>query len=308
MTTELDFDGRAAIVTGAGRGIGRETALGLARRGARVVVNDYGGARTALTAGTIDVAQAVVDEIQSAGGIAVADGSSVGSGVSAGAIVQHAMSHFGRIDILVNNAGGGLDGALEEKTDEEIEAQIHALLLGPYMLIRRAWPIMREQRFGRVVNMMSGALLGMELHTAYAAAKSGLIGLTNSAAFEGAPLGISVNGVWPLAFTRLAGELENRDPALFAWMQHFPPHLVAEAIVYLCSTKCAVTGEMFAVGGGRVGRVAIVSATGYRTAALTAEDLAAHLDDARDLSDAVVLNSAREEVARYPVDDTTPRF
>jgi hypothetical protein len=147
-------------------------------------------------------------------------------------------------------------------------------------------------------------MLGVELHAAYSSAKAGLIGLTNSGAFEGAPMGISVNGVWPQAYTRLAGNLNERDQALVPRMQQFHPGLVAEAIVYLCAEACPLNGEMFGVGGGRVARMGIFSASGYRNPRLTAEDLAAHIERARDMSDAVLLTSTRHEVARFPVDYT----
>jgi NAD(P)-dependent dehydrogenase (short-subunit alcohol dehydrogenase family) len=259
MTAQLDFNGRVAVVTGAGRGIGRETALALARRGARVLVNDYGGTGTTMTAGTIEIAEQVVDEIRSDGGTAIADGSSVGSRASAEQIIDHANRDLGRVDILVNNAGGAVNAPLDEHTDEQIDRLIETLLFGPYALIRQAWPIMREQRFGRIVNVLSGALLGLGTQTPYSTAKAGLIGLTNSAAFEGASLGIAVNGVWPNANTRLITARPNSP--FYAAMQHLKPQLVAEAIVYLCAAECQLSGEMFSVGGGRVARVGIVDGT-----------------------------------------------
>ena len=283
----LRFDGQAAIVTGAGRGIGRETALALARRGARVLVNDYGGGGDTMTAGTIDVAQAVVDEIVQGGGEAVAD-----------AIVGRALEAFGRVDILVNNAGGSLGIVrIDQDTDAQVEGVLRSNLIGPYMLIRRAWPIMRAQGYGRIVNLMSGAMVGMEGTAAYSTGKSGLIGLTNTAAIEGAPHGIRVNGVWPVAQSRLASKLE--DQAMIEWMKQFPPELVAEGIVFLCSSACALNGEMFSVGGGRVARNALCSAQGFSDPKLTAETLAAHIEEARDMSRAVLLTSTQQETERY---------
>ena len=294
----LRFDGQAAIVTGAGRGIGRETALALARRGARVLVNDYGGGGDTMTAGGIDIAQAVVDEIVRGGGEAVADATAVGSGESADAIVGRALEAFGRVDILVNNAGGSLGIVrIDQDTDAQVEGVLRSNLIGPYMLIRRAWPIMRAQGYGRIVNLMSGAMVGMEGTAAYSTGKSGLIGLTNTAAIEGAPHGIRVNGVWPVAQSRLASKLE--DQAMIEWMKQFPPELVAEGIVFLCSSACALNGEMFSVGGGRVARNALCSAQGFSDPKLTAETLAAHIEEARDMSRAVLLTSTQQETERY---------
>lgn len=301
MSAVLDFDGRVAIVTGSGRGIGRETALGLARRGARVLVNDYGGAGTTMTAGTIDVAEAVVDEIRAEGGVAIPDVSSVGTSVSANSIVDHALKEFGRLDVLVNNAGGSVNASLDEHTDEQIDSLMQTLLFGPYSLMRRAWPIMREQGYGRIVNVLSGALLGLGAQTPYATAKAGLIGLTNSGAFEGAELGISVNGIWPNANTRLI--TARPDSPFFSRLSRFDPNLVAEAIIYFCASECSVNGEMFSTAGGRVARIGIVDAPGYCSADLTAEDLARNIEQARDMTQAVLVTSAQEQVARFPLPD-----
>ena len=301
MSQQLDFTGRVAIVTGAGRGIGRDTALGFARRGAKVLVNDYGGSRDTLRAGSIDVAQSVVDEIRAAGGEAVADATSVGAGASAATIVDHALAEFGRVDIVVNNAGGGTDGRVPDLSDDEVEGQIGSLLLGPFMLMRRAWPHMVAQRYGRIVNVMSAALLGVELHAAYCAAKAGLIGLTNSAAAEGAAHGIAVNGVWPVAGTRLNDELKHKDRDMYDRMMQFRPSQVAESMIFLGSEASEVNGEMFSVGGGRVARIGFYSGGGYVDRDLTAEELAANVDVLRDMDDAVLVTSAKQEVNRFPV-------
>ena len=236
----------------------------------------------------------------------MADGSSVGTGATADAIVQRAMDEFGRVDILVNNAGGGADGRLAELSDADIEGQIAAMLMGPYMLMRRVWPIMAAQKYGRVVNVMSAALLGVQLHTAYCAAKGGLIGLTNSAAAEGAALGISANGVWPVAATRLNSELKNHDQDMYARMMQFPPERVAETMIYLSSAECTLNGEMFSVGGGRVARIGFFTDTGYFNRDLSAEDLAEHIEEAREMSGATLVTSAKQEVGRFPVDIEPP--
>ena len=283
----LSFEGRVAIVTGAGRGIGRYVALGLAKRGAQVLVNDYGGGLDTLTSGDTSVAATVADEIAALGGKAVADSTAVGTSDAAATIVAKAMKAFGRIDILVNNAAGfgGMEG-LAVDTDEQVDAVLRSNLYGGYHMLRHVWPTMVSQRYGRVVNLISGALLGMPGTAAYSTSKGGLIGLTNVAANEGRAAQIGVNGVWPIANTRMADEI--KDDAMRAGMAKFPPHLAAESIVYLCSEDCKITGEMFTSGGGSVARTAFYTGQGFVDPALTAESLAANIDRARDLTNATL--------------------
>jgi NAD(P)-dependent dehydrogenase (short-subunit alcohol dehydrogenase family) len=278
----IRFDGQVAIVTGAGRGMGRDMAQMLARRGAKVVVNDYGGAASTLVSGSLDVAQSVADGIVAEGGQAVANGDSVGTGEAATAIVQQAMEVFGRVDILVNNAGGSVVGALDAFEDHEIEGVVRTNLMGPYMLMRRVWPIMRAQGYGRIVNIMSGAMLGMGQVAPYAAGKAGLIGLNADAAIQGKALGIGVNGVCPVAYSRLA---KGGPQGASDWLkQGYPPALVAQAVVYLCSRDNTASGEIYNVGGGRVSRYAMYANDGFYDPALTAESLATHMDQARDMA------------------------
>lgn len=174
----LNFEGQVAIVTGAGRGIGRATALALAKRGAKVLVNDYGGKFDTMTPGSRDVAQSVVDEIIEAGGEAAADASSVGTGESAQAIVDAAVKAFGRVDILVNNAGGSRPWHnIDEDLDDAIEGVVRSNLLGSMMLMRRVWPLMRAQNYGRIVNISSNTVLGMQGVLAYVPQKAASSGL-----------------------------------------------------------------------------------------------------------------------------------
>lgn len=291
----IRFDGQVAIVTGAGRGMGRSIALSLAKRGCKVVVNDYGGSASTIKAGSVEVAQRVVEEIVAAGGQAVAEGSSVGTGASADAIVAAAMGAFGRVDILVNNAGGTIVGPLDAHEDEAIEGVVRTNLIGPYMLMRRVWPLMRAQNYGRVVNVMSSAMLGIGGIAPYAAGKAGLFGLTSDAAIQGREHNIRVNGVNPVSASRLSKGGPQEE-----WLkQHFPPHLAAEAIAFLCSSACNVSGEAFAIGGGRIARSAFFTGHGYRDEALTAESVAAHMEEARNLDGARLLNSADDDMAAY---------
>jgi NAD(P)-dependent dehydrogenase (short-subunit alcohol dehydrogenase family) len=280
----IRFDGQAAIVTGAGRGMGRDIAQMLARRGAKVLVNDYGGAASTLVPGSAEIAQSVADGIVAEGGVAIADGTMVGTGEAARTIVDAAIAAFGRVDILVNNAGGSVVGELDAFEDEEIEGVVRTNLMGPYMLMRRAWPHMRAQGYGRIVNIMSGAILGLGAHAPYAAGKAGLMGLNADAALQGAKIGVKVNGVCPVAYSRLAkgGPQEMADRL----KAHFPPRLVAEAVVFLCSRENPATGEIFHVGGGQVARYAMFGNAGLSDLELTADNLSGRFAQVRDLADA----------------------
>lgn len=283
----LNLGGRVAIVTGAGRGIGRETALALARRGARVVVNDYGGGASAAKPGSSDVAEAVVAEIAALGSEAVADATPVGTAEAAAAIVETAMSAFGHVDILVNNAGGNITTGVEALDDVRAETIFASNFTGGWMLLRKCWPIMRERGFGRIVNIMSGSMLGLAGRATYAAGKAAFLGLTTVAASEGEAHDIRVNGIWPTANTRLMDGID--DPELIERMTAFPPNLVAEAIAYFCAPQCQTTGEFFDVGGGTVARIAFARGAGFCDPALTAESLAAHIEAARDLTGAAIM-------------------
>lgn len=293
----INFEGRVAVVTGGGRGIGRATALALARRGAKVLVNDYGGALDTITPGTIEVAQSVVDEIRAAGGTAVADGTTVGTAEAATEIVNHTLSEFGQIDILVNNAGGA-DGfhGIDERTDEYVEGVIRSNLLGSVMLVRRVWPIMCKQRYGRIINTSSNTTLGMQGTLAYVSAKGGIIGLTNVAAIEGAPFGIVCNAVFPAAYTR---GVEQQPPGTMDWFKPFTPELVAEGVTFLCSSENTATGELYRIGGGRFGRYSIHGNSGIHDAQLTAEIVAARIDEARNIDPTVALNNTLEDMSRF---------
>ena len=218
----IDFNGQAAIVTGAGRGMGREIALLLARRGAKVLVNDYGGDPEG-HAGTSKEAEAVAEEIRRANGIAVADATTVGDSAGADRIIAAALEAFGRIDILINNAGGSTIAPIDELSDEAIERVMRTNYWGPYLLIRRAWPHMRKQGYGRILNVSSSATLGIGTVAPYSSAKAAMIGLTCEAAIEGKPHGIGINAIFPAGYTRLAAKSQE---AARVWMEtYFAPQL-----------------------------------------------------------------------------------
>ena len=193
----MNFDDQVAIVTGAGGGLGRCHALELARRGASVVVNDLGSAVDG-TGASISAAQAVVDEITSAGGTAIANGDSVATEEGGAAIVAAAMDAFGQADILINNAGILRDAAFKNMTAEQVDAVISVHLSGAFNVTRAVWPVMREQNYGRIVQTTSGTgLFGNFGQTNYGAAKMGLVGMMHVLAIEGARNGIAINAVAP---------------------------------------------------------------------------------------------------------------
>jgi NAD(P)-dependent dehydrogenase (short-subunit alcohol dehydrogenase family) len=242
---------KVVIVTGAGGGLGRAYARFLADNGALVVVNDLGGARDGTGSGT-SMADTVVDEIRSAGGQAVADYASVATPEGAQAIVSTAIEHFGAVHGIVSNAGILRDGAFHKSTDEAWHAVIKVHLYGGYNVTRAAWPHLREQKFGRVVVATStSGLYGNFGQANYGAAKSGLVGLINTLAIEGAKYGITANAVAPLAATRMTADVAPQDV-----LDKLDPAHVAPAVGYLLSEENHESGSVFVVGGGLVQRVA----------------------------------------------------
>lgn len=250
----LRFDERVAIVTGAGGGLGREYALLLAARGARVLVNDLGG-DTRGRGGSREPAEAVVREIEAAGGTAAANAESVSEPAGGAAIVEEALERWGRVDVVVHNAGvGGRVGDFEDLRDDVIERVLGTHLFGAFHVLRPAWRAMKARGYGRIVNTSSATALGVDGSFEYPAAKAGLIGLTRSLALHGAELGIKVNAIMPLAWTRMAASVP--DPAVREWMEAtFPPRKVAPLVALLCHEQAPVSGEIFSVGGGRAARV-----------------------------------------------------
>lgn len=272
----LRFDDRVAVITGAGRGLGREYALLLASRGARVVVNDPGADLTG--DGSDDApAQRVVDEIVAAGGAAVANTDSVATAEGGRAIIGTAVSHFGRVDILVHNAGTVRRGSLRELSDADFDAVLDVHLRGGFHVLRPAFPLMCDNGFGRIVLTSSiGGLYGNHDVANYAVAKSGLIGLSNVAALEGAAHDVTCNVIVPSAVTRMA---EGIDTSAYPPMG---PGLVAPAVAWLCHDTCQVTGEMLVAIGGRMARAFIAETPGVYRPSWSIEEVAEHADQIRD--------------------------
>jgi NAD(P)-dependent dehydrogenase (short-subunit alcohol dehydrogenase family) len=268
------FDGQVAVVTGAGRNLGRAYALLLAERGAKVVVNDLGVAISDTDgsgeAPAVNPALGVVEEIRAAGGEAVASTDSIADPAGADAIVAVAVDAFGAVDILVNNAGVVRQAPIDEMSPDLVAPVVGTHITGTVNVTRAAWRVMRSRGYGRLVNVSSGAgLTGVANMAVYSMVKLGVVGFTRALALEGAPLGIKVNAIAPYASVRGNdfGPLK-WSPALAEWLS---PAQVAPVTAWLCHRDCPVSGECFAVGGGFAGRVALASAEGWRSRPLTPE-------------------------------------
>jgi NAD(P)-dependent dehydrogenase (short-subunit alcohol dehydrogenase family) len=289
--SDVGFEGKVAIITGAGGGLGREHALLLASRGAQIVVNDLGGAVDG-TGASAGPAQKVVEEIEALGGAAVADTNSVASPEGAAAMVKTALDAFGRVDIVVNNAGILRDKSFQNMTQDLWDAVIAVHLTGAFNVTRAAWPHLREQAYGRVVSTSSAAgIFGNFGQTNYGAAKMGIVGLTRVWAQEGAKYNIKANAIAPVARTRMTEDL------LGPLVEKLEPALVSPVVAYLASEDCPVTGEVYSVGGGRVSRVFIAEGAGYFKKDLTVEDVRDNFEAIRSEADFVVPTSANNEIA-----------
>jgi len=255
---EIRFDGRVAIVTGAGGGLGRVYALELARRGAKVVVNDFGGARDGSGKGAAGPADKVVDEIKTLGGKAVANYDNVATADGGANIVKTAVDAFGKVDILINNAGILRDKGLLKMEPENWQAVLDVHLNGAFNVTRPAFGVMREKGFGRIIMTTSAAgLYGNFGQSNYSSAKLGLVGFMNSLKLEGVKYNIKVNTVAPIAASRLTEDI--LPPDLLAKMN---PEYVAPLVLYLCSEECGDTGRIFNCGAGFYNRVAMMTSPG----------------------------------------------
>ncbi len=274
--SDLTFDGKVAIITGAGGGLGKSHALELARRGARVVVNDLGGSVSG-EGDNASAAQLVVDEIEAAGGEAVANHDSVATAEGGEAIVQTALDAFGTVDIVINNAGILRDKTFHNLTPELLEPVIAVHLLGAFYVTLPAWKIMREKGYGRVVNTSSNSgLLGNFGQSNYGAAKLGLVGFTRVLANEGRSKGIKANAIAPVAKTRMTEDL------LGPLGDKLEPSEVTPTVVYLASEECPVTGEVYSVAGGVVARYFIGLTPGWYKEGHSAEEVWDNFEQIRE--------------------------
>jgi NAD(P)-dependent dehydrogenase (short-subunit alcohol dehydrogenase family) len=282
MTNEIRLDGRVAIVTGAGSGLGRSHALLMAARGAKVVVNDLGGQLDG-TGASRSAADAVVAEIQASGNAAVANYDSVATPDGAQSILKTAVDAYGTVDIVVNNAGIILYKRLLQHTPEDFAATLAVHLNGSYYLSMAAFPIMKEKRYGRLLfTSSSGGMRGSADGIAYGAAKAGVVGLANVMALAGAPYNICSNVILPNAYTRMTEMVvaeRNREK--------ISTDFISPLVLYLCSEQCKLNHEMFAVGGGTVARSILALAPGWHAdskSEFNSETIQAHLDEIMDMT------------------------
>ena len=290
IVSSLGYDGKVAIVTGAGNGLGREHALLLASRGAQVVVNDLGGSVAGEGADN-GPAQSVADEIEAHGGVAVASTASVSTRAGGEDIVRTAVEAFGRVDIVINNAGILRDKAFHNLTDDLLDSVLDVHLRGAFYVTQPAWRLMRDQGYGRVVNTSSAAgIFGNFGQTNYGAAKMGLVGFTRVLAQEGAKYGIKANVIAPGAKTRMTEDL------MGGVADKLEPRLVSPLVAFLAHEDCPVSGQAFSVGGGRVAQIFIGVTTGIYDADLTAEVVRDRWDQLCDQAGYVVPSNAMEEL------------
>ena len=286
----IRFDEKVAIVTGAGRGLGREHALFLASRGAKVVVNDS----------SAEHASATANDIVRAGGIAVADTNSVADPEATQNIVQSALKEFGSLHIVLNNAGrGGPTGTLEQTTDHQVTTIISTHLVGSYNMSRAAWPHFRQQQFGRILLTSSSAAVGSLGMPAYSMAKAGLIGLARSLALEGAPDGIKINVLMPIGYTRSAALNPNEDTR--KWMKdNFAPQMCSPAAAWLVHDDVPCSGQIFTTGAGRTALISTTGVPGWSGGPdATIEGLRDHWSEVVDSDGAIPMICSRDDLKFY---------
>lgn len=297
----IDFHDQVAVVTGAGRGLGRLYALDLARRGASVVVNDLGGTMHGDGSDTA-VADTVVDEIRAAGGRAVASYDSVDSAEGGQAIVDAAVANFGHVDVVVSNAGIFNSIPFDQLAADDWRRMLRVHLDGGFYLSQPAYQVMMRQHYGRFVFISSSAgNFGQPMEAHYAAAKTGLVGLSNVIAIEGASHGICSNTVLPTGFSRMVTETVGDEKFLAesGFMQAIRPELVVPLVTFLASRNCTFTHRNYSACAGRYARVFVGLADGWLADAdsePSAEDIEARLDEVSGTDEFIVPESIVDEV------------
>jgi NAD(P)-dependent dehydrogenase (short-subunit alcohol dehydrogenase family) len=297
----IDFTGQAAVVTGAGRGLGRLYALDLARRGAAVVVNDLGGSMRGAGADS-GVADEVVDEIKRAGGTAIASYDSVDSPAGGQAIIDAAVDAFGRLDAVISNAGIFSSVPFEDLSVDEWTRMLRVHLDGGFFLSQPAYRVMKKNGGGRFVFISSSAgIFGQPMEAHYAAAKAGLVGLTNVIAIEGEAHGIFANSIMPTGFSRMVTETVGDEKFLTesGFMRAIRPELVVPLVTFLASSACTFTHRNYSASAGRYARVFVGLSEGWLADAEsepTAEDIEAHLEQMSSTDRFFVPTSIVDEV------------
>lgn len=293
---DIRFDGKVAVVTGAGGGLGRSHALLLASRGAKVVVNDLGGAPDG-TGESKMMADKVVDEIKAAGGEAVPNYDSVATMEGGANIIKTAVDSFGRIDILINNAGILRDVSFMKMTEESWDIIFSVHVKGAFCCTKAAWPIMREQKFGRIIMTSSAAgIYGNFGQANYSSAKMALIGLGQTLALEGKKYNIHANTIAPIADSRLTATVLPEDIR-----KKLNPEYVSPLVGYLCSEQCEETGGLFEVGAGAFFHLKWCRSEGARMKPeeVTIEKVAENFGKVVDMSDAKIMGSIQESTMSF---------
>lgn len=292
--SDVRFDGRVAIVTGAGGGLGRSHALLLASRGAQVVVNDLGGGRDGEGNPSSEMANKVVEEIKAAGGEAVADAHGVDTVEGGEAIVQTAIDAFGKIDIVIANAGILRDRAFHNIEEEDWDKIFAVHVKGSYNVIKPAFIHMRQASYGRIIVTTSNAgLYGNFGQANYSSAKTAVLGLASTLELEGAKYNIKANVIAPVAASRLTEDV--MPPAV---LDKLKPDYVSPMVAYLVSEECQVSGQIFTAGGGYYGRAAIVEGKGAVVHEASIEDIRDNFSKISDLSNAEEFTNAFDEVSK----------
>jgi NAD(P)-dependent dehydrogenase (short-subunit alcohol dehydrogenase family) len=292
--SEVRFDGRVAIVTGAGGGLGRSHAILLASRGAKVVVNDLGGARDGTGGGSANMADQVVDEIKAAGGEAVANYDGVDTAAGGENIVKTAVDAFGKIDIVIANAGILRDRAFHNIEEEDWDKIFAVHVKGSFNVIQPAFRLMRQQSYGRIIVTTSNAgLYGNFGQANYSSAKTALLGLASTLELEGAKYNIKANVIAPVAASRLTEDV--MPPAV---LEKLKPEFVSPVVAYLCSEECEVSGNILTAGGGYVGRAAIVESKGAVLPDISIEAVRDNFAKICDMSGAEEFTNAFDEVSK----------
>ena len=291
----LDYTGKVVIVTGAGGGLGRCHALEFARRGAKVVVNDLGGAVDG-SGGSSEAADKVVEEIKAAGGEAISNGSSVTDDAGVANMVSQTMDAYGRIDVLVNNAGVLRDKSFAKMEIADFDFVVDVHLFGTMKPTKAVWPIMKEQGYGRImVTSSSSGLYGNFGQSNYGAAKLGVVGFINTLKLEGQKDNIHINALAPVAWTRMTSNLMPPEME-----EALAPEQVTPAVVFMCSEQ-APTGKIICAGAGAYAAAQIVETRGmYLGTAPTAEDVADNWEQISKLDDqAEALFQGGEQTRRF---------